>query len=69
MNEEGGFPILSIVVGALILGYFGLEINRRRKKLRAIFNVIDKRESTIAKVLEQMVEIGELKPFAWGDQV
>jgi len=37
--------------------------------LRAIFNVIDKRESTIAKVLEQMVEIGELKPFAWGDQV
>jgi hypothetical protein len=69
MNEEGGFPILPFVVGALILGYFGLEINRRRKKLRAIFNVIDKRESTIAKVLEQMVEIGELKPFAWGDQV
>ena len=69
MNEEGGFPILSFVVGALILGYLGLEINRRRKKLRAIFNVIDKRESTIAKVLEQMVEIGELKPFAWGDQV
>ena len=69
MNEKGGFPILPFVVGALILGYFGLEINRRRKKLRAIFNVIDKRESTIAKVLEQMVEIGELKPFAWGDQV
>jgi hypothetical protein len=69
MNEEGGFPILPFVVGALILGYFGLEINRRRKKLRAIFNVIDKRESTIAKVLEQMVEIGELKPFAWGDRV
>jgi hypothetical protein len=69
MNEEGGFPILPFVVGALILGYFGLEINRRRKKLRAIFNVIDKRETTIAKVLEQMVEIGELKPFAWRDQV
>ncbi len=69
MNEEGGFPILPFVVGALILGYFGLEVNRRRKKLRAIFNVIDKRESAIAEVLEQMVEIGELKPFAWGDQV
>ncbi len=69
MNEEGGFPILPFVIGALILGYFGLEINRRRKKLRAIFNVIDKRESPIAEVLEQMVEIGELKPFAWGDQV
>jgi hypothetical protein len=69
MNEEGGFPILPFVIGALILGYFGLEINRRRKKLRAIFNVIDKHESAIAEVLEQMVEIGELKPFAWGDQV
>ena len=69
MNEEGGFPILPAVIAALILGYFGLEINRRRKKLRAIFNVIDTRESAIAEVLEQMVENGELKPFAWGDQV
>jgi len=50
-------------------GYFGLEINRRRKKLRAIFNVIEKRESAIAEVLEEMVEVGELKPFAWGDRI
>jgi hypothetical protein len=63
MNEEGGFPILPTIVGALILGYFGLEINRRRKKLRAIFNVIEERESPIAEVLEQMVEAGELKPL------
>jgi hypothetical protein len=69
MNEEGGFPIIPLLVGALILGYFGLEVNRRRKKLREIFNVIDKRESPLTEVLEQMVEIGELKPFAWGDQV
>jgi hypothetical protein len=69
MNEEGGFPILPAVIAALVLGYFGLEINRRRKKLRAIFNVIDTRESAIAEALEQMVENGELKPFAWGEQV
>ena len=69
MNEEGGFPILPFVVGALILGYFGLEVHRRRKKLRSIFNVIEKGESPIAEVLEQMIEIGELKPSIWGDQV
>jgi hypothetical protein len=69
MNEEGGIPILPLLIATLILGYFGLEINRRRKKLRAIFNVVDKRESPIAELLEEMVENGELKPFAWADQV
>jgi len=62
MNEEGGFPLIPFLAGALILGYFGLEINRRRKKLRAIFNVVG--ESAVAEVLEQMVQIGELKPVA-----
>jgi hypothetical protein len=69
VNEEGGIPILPLLIGTLILGYFGLEINRRRKKLRAIFNVIDKRESPIAEILEEMVGSGELKPFAWADHV
>ena len=64
MNEEGGFPLIPFLAGALILGYFGLEINRRRKKLRAIFNVVGKSESAVAEVLEQMVQIGELKPVA-----
>jgi hypothetical protein len=69
MNEEGGLPIIPLLIASLILGYFGLEINRRRKKLRAVFNVIDKRESPIAELLEEMVGSGELKPFAWADRV
>ncbi len=36
MNEEGGIPIVPLLIATLILGYFGLEINRRRKKLRDI---------------------------------
>jgi hypothetical protein len=63
MNEDGGFPILPFLVGALILCYFGLEVNRQRNKLRSIFNVFDREESAIADVLEQWVESGELKPF------
>jgi hypothetical protein len=31
--------------------------------------VIEKGESALAEVLEQMVEIGELKPTVSGDQV
>ena len=61
--EEGEFPILPFLVGALILCYFGLEVNRQRNKLRTIFNVFDREESEIAEALEQWVESGELKAF------
>jgi hypothetical protein len=63
MNEEGGVPILPLLVVSLVLCYFGLEINRQRNKLRSIFNVFDREESTIAATLEQWVESGELKAF------
>jgi hypothetical protein len=63
MNEEGGFPILPFLVGALVLCYFGLEVNRQRNKLRSIFNVFDRQESAIAETLEEWVRSGELKPM------
>jgi hypothetical protein len=62
MNEEG-IPIFPLLVGTLILCYFGLEVNRQRNKLRSIFNVFDREESEIAATLEQWVESGELKPY------
>jgi hypothetical protein len=62
MNEE--VPILPLIVGGLILCYFGLEVSRQRNKLRSIFNVFDREESLIAETLEKWVESGELKPFA-----
>ena len=62
MNEEG-IPILPLIVGSLILCYFGLEINRRRTSSARIFNVFDREESEIAAALEKWVESGELKPY------
>ena len=62
MNEEG-IPIVPILIASLVLCYFGLEVNRQRNKLRAIFNVFDREESAIAAVLEQWVESGELEPL------
>ena len=62
MNEEG-VPILPLLIGTLVVCYFGLEVNRRRNKLRAIFNVFDREESEIATALESLVANGALKPF------
>ena len=60
MNEE--LPILPLVVAAVGLLYFGYEVERRRTKLRQVFNVFDREESEIAAFLESMVESGALKP-------
>ena len=61
MNEE--VPILPLIVGAGLLLYIGYEIDRRRHKLREVFNVFDKEESKIAQGLEILVESGQLKPY------
>jgi hypothetical protein len=61
MNEE--FPIFPAVVGTCIALFLGYEINRRRNKLRKVFNTFDKQESKIADALERMVESGQLRPY------
>ena len=61
MNED--VPILPLVVGGLLVAYFGFEVRRRRDRLRSIFNLVDKEESRMAEELERMVASGELKPY------
>lgn len=61
MNEE--LPVLPLVVGSCVALYLGYEINRRRNKLRRVFNVFDKEESVIAHALESLVESGRLRPY------
>ncbi len=67
MNEE--IPFLPLLVAAVGLFYFGYEVERRRHKLRQVFNVFDREESEIAAALEAMVESGQLKPFLAGAPV
>lgn len=64
MNEE--ISIVPLLIGALGLFYFGYEVERRRHKLRQIFNVFDREESEIATLLETMVESGQLKAYTCG---
>jgi hypothetical protein len=61
MNED--IPIVPLLVGALGLFYFGYEVERRRHKLRQVFNVFDRQESEIAALLEEMVESGRLQTY------
>ena len=44
----------------------GFEINRRRNKLRKVFNTFDKDESKIADALEALIHSGQLRPFVAG---
>ncbi len=64
MGED--IPILPALIGAMVLTYFGFEVQRRRSKLRDIFNIVEKQESRIAEVLEAMVARGELQPYVPG---
>ncbi len=65
MDEE--LPILPAIVGSCIALLLGYEINRRRNKLRKVFNTFDKQESKIADALEHMVESGQLRPYVPAD--
>ncbi len=56
--------VISLVLGALALGYLVYEIDRRQRKLHEIWDVLDGEDAIITDVLEDMVERGELQPYA-----
>ena len=63
MNGEELPIAMILVLGASSL-YFGYEVDRRRKRLHAIFDTFDKQESRIASALELMVESGQLRAYS-----
>ncbi len=66
MNGEE-IPITTVILAAVGVLYFGYEVERRRHKLRQVFNVFDRQESEIATMLEAMVENGSLRPYTVGE--
>ena len=46
---------LTIFMSALALGYLVYEIDRRRRKLHDVFDVLDEDDANITKRLEDMV--------------
>jgi hypothetical protein len=55
---------ISLVLGALALAYLVYEIDRRKRKLRDLFHVLDSEEADISNDLLSMVESGELQPYS-----
>lgn len=56
--------VISLLLGALALGYLVYEIDRRQRKLHDIWDVLDGEDAIITNTLEDMVNSGELRPFA-----
>ena len=55
---------ISVVLGALALAYLVYEIDRRQRKLHDLWDVLDGEDAVITNTLEEMVERGELLPYA-----
>jgi hypothetical protein len=51
--------ILPLALLACVVAGLGFEINRRRNKLRKVFNTFDKNESKIADALESLIDSGQ----------
>jgi hypothetical protein len=62
MPERFG-DILTLLMGALAVGYIVYEIERRRRKLHDIWDVLDEEDALLTERLEEMVESGELQPY------
>ena len=56
--------VISVALGALALAYLVYEIDRRKRKLRDLFHVLDSEEADISADLSSMVEPGELRPYS-----
>lgn len=54
---------ISVVLGALAIAYLVYEIDRRKRRLRDLFHVLDGEEADISVDLLSMVESGELQPY------
>ena len=54
---------VAILMSALALGYMVYEIDRRRRKLHEVFDVLDADDARLTERLEDMVASGELQPY------
>jgi hypothetical protein len=50
-------------MSALAVGYLVYEIDRRRRKLHEVFDVLDADDAQITAGLEDMVANGQLRPY------
>jgi hypothetical protein len=60
---------VTVIFAAVMVAAVGYEVNRRQRKLRALYDVLDVETKHIAAELEDMIRQGTLKPYTeetWG---
>jgi hypothetical protein len=55
---------VALFMGALAVGYIAYEIERRRRSLHDLWDVLDGEDAAMTTDLVEMVHGGELKPYA-----
>jgi hypothetical protein len=54
----------TIFMSALAVGYMVYEIERRRRKLHDLWDVLGGEDAELTAGLVEMVQVGELQPYA-----
>jgi hypothetical protein len=55
---------LTTVFGLALIAAIAYEVKRRRKKLRALYNVLDAEDKHVVAELDDMVASGLLQPYS-----
>lgn len=54
---------VTLAVGVLMIAWVALEIERRRRKLREVYDVLETEDKFMVAELNMMIEQGVLKPL------
>jgi heme exporter protein D len=60
---EGISTLLTTTLSAIVLTVMAIEIKRRRRKLREIYDVLDREHRHVVNELDEMVNNGEIKAY------
>jgi hypothetical protein len=60
---EGISTLLTTTLSAIVLTVMAIEIKRRRRKLREIYDVLDSEHRHVVNELDEMVNNGEIKDY------
>lgn len=61
---EKASHLITTVIGVVMVGLVAFEINRRRKQLREVYDVLETEDKQVVADLEHLVELGLVSPYS-----
>ena len=59
---ENSGSIISLLAAAAIVGFLGYRIQQERKKLRAMFEIVDDANDPLVCALDELLSQGKIQP-------